>query len=231
MGKATKDEIEKLAQLSTDCSFILSHLIRQNTGSIKNDKDARNALISILDLSNSKPKPLIESGNTGWYGTLNAKVHDPSSPHDPDHPGYFFKPENISGVCFTESTFAGLKGHREVFKIKYGLSFTKKFLFNKGANPCLNIRESILKSKVNQKSDSYDSLYNFIPAQLAGFVNIINESFDAVHEREWRYLGDFEFEWSDILFVYCPCEEFDYFSKIQINGLPILFDLKWIDKI
>ncbi len=230
MTKATKENSEKLAQMSMDCSFMLSHLIRLNPQSIKTDGDAKDALSSILGLKDEHSKPILKGSEVGWY-PADAKVHSPSSPHDPENPGYFFKPESKSGVCFTESTFAGLRAHRDVFSVKYGLSFTRNFLYKKGANPCLNIRESILKLKVNDKSERYDRLYNFIPAELAGYVNIINESFNSVHEREWRYLGDLEFEWSDVLFVFCPCEEFPFFSKVQHQGLPILFDLKWIDKI
>lgn len=59
----------------------------------------------------------------------------------------------------------------------------------------------------------------------------MSESFDASHEREWRHHYDMEFSWSDIRFIFCPESDFEIFSKIQINGLPTLFDLTWLDRV
>ncbi len=225
MAKASKADAEKLAALSSDCSFLLSHLIRQNGDNSKTNQQAYDILRLILDLDNLNPTPLLKSSKVGWYSALdNPRVFDPSSK-------YFSCPENIKAVCFTDSTLAGLRAHREVFDIKYGIAFDRDYLFKQGANPCLNIRESLFKSKIDNSKDSYDKLFNYIPADLAGYINIINESFDATHEREWRYIGDLKFEHSHIKFLFCPEEQFEIFSAIQLNGKPALFDLNWLDRI
>ena len=49
-------------------------------------------------------------------------------------------------MCFTESTLEGLKAHREVFSAKYGIAFDRDYLFERGANPCINLRTSLLKA-------------------------------------------------------------------------------------
>lgn len=223
MPKSTIDQAKKLARLSSDCSFLLTHLVRNNDIEKLTPKDK---LISILNINNHKNPKLLASP-TGWYGvSTDAKIFKPHTG------GIFLPPENIKSVCFTDSTLTGLKAHREVFKVKYGIAFDRDFLFKNGANPCINIRESLLKSEVsNPKENSYNFVYNFIPNELAGFVNIIHESFDATHEREWRIIGDFDFRYLDIKFIFCPENEFDLFHKIQKNGLPVLFDLNWLDRI
>lgn len=215
---------EKLAKLSPDCSFLLTHLIRKN-GS-HTDTTPQEKLISILSLENRTP--ILKAHPVGWYGTTEkAKIFKPYTSNQ------FISPSQIKGVCFTDSTLAGLKAHRDVFKAFHGLAFDRDFLFHKGANPCLNISNSLLKETANNyKSQSkYKNVYNFIPDQLTGLVNIIHESFDATHEREWRILQDFKFNYADIKFVFCPLDEFEKFSSIQTNGLPVLFDLMWLDRI
>jgi hypothetical protein len=62
-------------------------------------------------------------------------------------------------------------------------------------------------------------------------VNVIGAGFDATHEREWRCDGDLEFERADIRFVFCPERDFKIFKAVQGDGLPVLFDLQWLDRI
>ncbi len=126
----------------------------------------------------------------------------------------------------------GLKAHREVFDSRYGIAFDRDLLFERGANPCLNIRKSLLKEQIQTPIDNYSRcVYNFIPHRLQPFVNIIHESFDATHEREWRYPGDLAFRYKDVLFVFCPEKDFPRFCSIQSSGRPVLFDLAWLDRL
>lgn len=74
-------------------------------------------------------------------------------------------------------------------------------------------------------------MYNFVVADLQPFVNVINDSFDATHEREWRYEGDMVFKWEEIKFVFCPEVDFQTFKAVQINALPCLFDIAWLDRV
>ena len=213
----------KLARLSSDCSFLLTHLIRQNGK--RRDAEARKILLSILDADTRRPKPRLKSSPVGWYSKLSPKIFNPETCK-------FDGSIESKAVCFTESTLPGLKAHREVFDSKYGIAFDRDLLFDRGANPCLNIRESLFKEPIQTPIDK-DSryVYNFIPYQLQPFVNIIHESFDATHEREWRYPGDLSFRYKDVLFVFCPEKDFPKFCSIQSSGRPVLFDLAWLDRL
>lgn len=213
----------KLASLSCDCSFLLTHLVRQNGE--RRDAKARRILLSILDADTKRPKPCLKSSPAGWYRKLSPKIFNPET----------FKFDGSiesRAVCFTESTLQGLKAHREVFNSKYGIAFDRDLLFKRGANPCLNIRESLLKEQIQTPIDNHSRyVYNFIPPRLQPFVNIIHESFDATHEREWRYPGDLPFRYKDVLFVFCPEKDFPMFCSIQTSGRPVLFDLAWLDRL
>lgn len=216
---------DKLARLSSDCSFLLTHLVRQNGK--RRDAEARKILLSILDAdTTTRLKPRLKSSPVGWYSSVpKAKVFNPETIK-------FNGSIESKAVCFTESTLQGLKAHCEVFDSKYGIAFDRDLLFERGANPCLNIRESLLKEQIQTPIDNCPRhVFNFIPYQLQPFVNIIHESFDATHEREWRYPGDFPFKYKDVLFVFCPEKDFPRFCSIQTSGRPVLFDLAWLDRL
>jgi hypothetical protein len=178
-----------------------------------------------LDLGGNPPDPTLSASTVGWYSRATPNVFDPES-------GEFDGPVNSYAVCFTESTLAGLKAHRDIFRAQYGIAFDRDFVFRRGGNPCLNIRESLLKERLTVAGEHYPrAVYNFIPHQLQPFVNIIHESFDATHEREWRYAGHFRFRYPHVLFVFCPQQDFPVFSAIQTHGRPVLFDLNWLDRV
>ena len=221
MPKANARDAKELARLSTDCSFLLTHLVRQNDG--RSDKDASAILAKILDVA-SRKAPKLKASKVGWYSSAAAKVFNPVTDE-------FDGTSSCEAICFTESTLMGLRAHRDVFGSKYGVAFDRDWLFGVGANPCLNIRESLLKHTIMKAGKKYARhVYNFVPAQLHPYINIIHESFDATHEREWRHAGDLPFAYSNIRFVFCPENEFRTFSAVQSNGLPCLFDLAWLDR-
>jgi hypothetical protein len=221
MSKANADVARELARLSTDCSFLLTHLVRQNDG--RSDEDALAILRKVLDIPSAK-NPKLKASDVGWYSSASAKIFNPVSSEFEDRP-------SPKSVCFTESTLMGLRAHRDVFGSKYGVAFDRDWLFNVGANPCLNVRESILKEGFTRAGERYSRyVYNFIPSQLHPYINIIHESFDATHEREWRHAGDLSFKYSDLRFVFCPEREFATLAAIQTEGLPCLFDLAWLDR-
>lgn len=223
MPQTDADDSRELARNSPDCSFLLTHLIRQNNQ--RTDQEAQDILNSILDVDSETPEPLLKSSTVGWYGTSRPYIFNPST-------GNLDGNINNQAVCFTESTLAGLRAHCDLFNVKYGLAFDRDDLFNRGANPCINISSKLLRSSIARLGDRYSrSLYNFIPTKLQPFVNIIHNSFDATHEREWRYPGDLEFELEDLMFVFCPESEFYIFSGVQVNSMPCLFDLEWLDRV
>jgi hypothetical protein len=223
MPPTNAENARKLAKLSSDCSFRLTHLIRQNDG--RTDLESRKILKSILGLRPTGSLPLLKASKVGWYGSLSPYIYNPVS-------GSLDGKSNCKAVCFTESTLAGLKAHRDILSVKYGISFDRDWLFSQGANPCLNIRSSLFKTEIQRTGERHPKhLYNFIPSQLHPYINIITESFDATHEREWRHAGDLNFSRSDALFVFCPQKDFRKFSEAQTHGKPVLFDLEWLDRV
>ncbi len=223
MSKTNAELARELARNSTDCSFLLTHLIRQDSG--RKNVEAKRILKTILDIDSKPPRPLLKSSFTGWYGTSSPGVFNPES-------GKLDGMIENKAVCFTESTLSGLKAHRDLFQVKYGIAFDRDFLFKKGANPCLNIGDSLLRLQTKFRGASYSKhLYNFIPNALQPFINVIHGSFDATHEREWRFADDLRFSWSEVRFVFCPEPEFSLFKRVQANAIPCLFDLAWLDRI
>jgi hypothetical protein len=221
VGKINAEESKNLAKKSTDCSFLLTHLIRQNGG--KTEVDCQEILESILDIHNPKPEPLLRSSRTGWYSAVGAKYFNTETCRLIDTGIY-------ESVCFTESTLLGLKAHRDMFESKYGISFNREFLLSKGAAPCINIPNDIFKKVIDYENGTR-KVFNFIPKELHPYVNVMSNLFDASHEKEWRHHTDMKFSWSDVRFIFCPESDFETFSKIQKNGLPTLFDLTWLDLV
>ena len=223
MPQTNAEIARELAKLSSDCSFLLTHLIRQNDG--RSDTDAREIIEAILGLCPSGSTPLLKASTVGWYASVSPNIYNPAS-------GSFDGVSNCKAVCFTESTLAGLKAHRDILSVKYGIAFDRDWLFARGANPCLNVRASLLKAEIQREDEQYHRcVYNFIPSQLHPYINIITGCFDATHEREWRHAGDLHFSFADALFIFCPQEEFPIFSAVQTHGRPVLFDLAWLDRV
>jgi len=223
VGKTNAEESKELARNSSDCSFLLTHLIRQNDG--KTEDNAQNILGLILDIHGNPATPNLKASKTGWYSSANAKCLDLESSALKNTPDY-------KAVCFTESTLSGLMAHRDMFGARYGLAFDREFLYEKGGAPCINIPENIFKKETPYSGDPYSRrVYNFIPKELHPFINVMSQSFDASHEREWRHHGDMEFHWNDLRFIFCPESDFETFSLVQNKGLPALFDLAWLDRV
>jgi len=55
MPKADAEVAREFARLSSDCSFLVSHLVRQNNG--RSDIDAKRIMEAILDLASASPAP------------------------------------------------------------------------------------------------------------------------------------------------------------------------------
>lgn len=105
-----------------------------------------------------------------------------------------------SAVCFQESPLYSLTQnllheqymHTEIdSKIRYkgfGLSFSKKLLFNKGARPVIYEKTEIAKDMLDE-----NDYWRIVSLDLSDKDNII----DWTHEREWRMKGDLTFKLED----------------------------------
>jgi hypothetical protein len=224
MAKASMKEAQELAQRSADCSQLLTHLIRCNTAPPRTADEARETLRSILGLGTPPQQPRLRATAVGWYSACVGPVDVF------DYEARTFQSvSRVDGVCFTNSTLNGLRAHRDVFDAQYGLAFNRDFLLGQGASPCLDIRADLFREEIQLKHEMYPRrLYNFVPRSLLPFVNIINETFDATHEREWRIARDLTFQHADLRYVFCPESDFALFSGVEVEGGPTLYDLGWL---
>lgn len=219
MNNATHSNCLDIGFNSPDCSFIISHLIRQSDET--SDEKAFEILCSILDLNNDCKEPC-----------LNANIIKNPDAELP------FNHQIVKVACFTESTLRGLGAHAQVFNAKFGISFQRKFLLDKDANPCLFVSSKILHKKEDEdKQGRMLRIYEKIPIGLHPFIIkielpcYIDKGYNSLHEREWRHVGNFKFKISDLVFVFAPRKYFKKICKIQKNGLPNLFDLDWIKRL
>ena len=106
-----------------------------------------------------------------------------------------------SAVCFQDIPIYGItqnllheQQNKEELgdKIRYspvGLSFSKSFLFNKGARPVIYEKKETAKSLIPRTE-----WWRIVSFDLSDNDKII----DWTHEREWRLKGDLEFSLDDV---------------------------------
>jgi hypothetical protein len=218
MPIATDKQCLKFGTLASDCSFIISHLIRQTNN--ESDKKTFDKLTSILDIKNDRRKPILKS-------TLQSDKETKLPLYHVDK----------KVVCFTESTLTGLKAHAAVFKCKFGISFPRDYMLKNKVNPCFYMSESLMFQ--GDFNDKHKLIYNIkgIPKNLHPYIikirnpTHVHDRYNSIHEKEWRHINDFAFDIKHLFFVFAPVKFFKKLSCIQQNGLPVLFDLNWLKYI
>ena len=127
--------------------------------------------------------------------------------------------ENFKVVCFTETPIDQISLLlREVYGRKnqpepYGIIFDKEFIRSKGGNPVFYAGDTLMptlwdiykKAKTNQFS-------NEEPRFLA-LVNRCDEDVDFHWEREWRIVGNLNFDLSNVYLGLCPEQDIAYFEQ------------------
>ena len=108
---------------------------------------------------------------------------------------------NEKAVCFQDAPLYGLCQnllHEELHRkelggkiryLAYGLAFSKRHMFTKGARPVFYENTELAKSILPPEEH-----YRIVKMDLTDSKNII----DWTHEREWRIKGDFQFELKDV---------------------------------
>lgn len=108
-----------------------------------------------------------------------------------------------SAVCFTECVWSSLFDHAKKYS-EFGIGFTKEFVFEQGGNPVFYVRPSLFKG---QKWDDKIKGFTTPFAPKYGEEKIdgrCKKPVDYTHEREWRVLHDFTFEYKNIAFIILP---------------------------
>jgi hypothetical protein len=118
-------------------------------------------------------------------------------------------------VCFTETPIdqIGVLLHkvsgRNFKPDPYGLVFKKEYIRQQGGNPVFYITKEIAKPLW--------PLYNDEPSgevcKLLALVTVCEEGNDWHWEREWRIVGNLQFDLEDIYCGLCPTNDISYFEN------------------
>jgi hypothetical protein len=123
-------------------------------------------------------------------------------------------------VCFTEIPLNQIQNivvkipGRQIKLKPFGLVFWRDNLLSKGANPAIYINGSgkLKKYLLNQFREKFnginllkeirsiDSFYNEL-INYYSMINVIQDNHDFTWEREWRYTGDYEFNYKNIVAI------------------------------
>jgi hypothetical protein len=143
--------------------------------------------------------------------------------------GLFYATEGVRDsartVCFAEAQFNAIKHlvgkhqGRGVELSSYGLVFSKDLLIQKGANPVFYINTYANQERKDAVMEAIKQLDPHKQKEIAPYVEIFGWNgsggiYDFHREREWRYPGDFEFEWKDVIFGLCDDEHIEEMEQL-----------------
>lgn len=151
-------------------------------------------------------------------------------------------------ACFTETPIDQILNlteatdNRKILLRGFGLVFRRSKFLKDGGNPAIYIngnndlkRELIeeFKTLIN-KAEGYtqDKRQSDLIDKCSAFyslINIISTRYDFTWEREWRFVGDYEFDYSDVVAIIAECPS-EFKDKIK-NNLSKLDEYELIDKI
>lgn len=156
----------KRMRLRSDISTYLTHLTREN-----DDLSGIDVLIKIL-----KEKTLLGSTNSGFIQGSDRAVCFQDAP-------LYSITQNLIHEQFNRDELGGKIRYRP-----YGISFNKKYIFNKGGRPVIYEQKDIARKKYP------DDLWRIVSFDLNDKNNIV----DWTHEREWRVKGNFQFDLAEV---------------------------------
>lgn len=213
-----------------DYSRFLVHLTRDNEGN-----DAEDNLINILKIKK------IEAKNHYSLFVYHINKH------------LAFKEDlrkKFNVVCFTEVPLDQIKHlcrnkrRSPAFEFKpYGLIFWKSDLLSIGTNPAIYLNSSkddlckLLIGDFKEKFDGVKTVADLINTfgsssrpivKYYSLINKLNKDYDFTWEREWRYTGDFNFEFNQLVAIIAENPE-EFIKKARdagvdgvINKIPVI---------
>lgn len=121
-------------------------------------------------------------------------------------------------VCFTETPLdlvdtliMPLEG-RSLTPQPYGLVFTKEFVKQKGGNPVFYVSRGLFESLWKVFEDARKRNFDCGENCLLALVSKCDDKIDFHWEREWRIVGDMDFEYKDVFCGICPEENISEFE-------------------
>lgn len=110
---------------------------------------------------------------------------------------------NKKAVCFTECPWGSLLRHADKYS-SYGIGFTKRLIYSRGGNPVFYVNPNLFHGQEWDNS-VYPFLNPFVPQyateKVKGQSPFNGRAVDYTHEREWRVIQDFRFQYKNISFV------------------------------
>ena len=147
--------------------------------------------------------------------------------------------DQFSVCCFTEVPLAELHllarriPGRKIQLSDFGFVFSRDFIISKGAQPAIYINSYNNDTWLREAADHIYKIskdHDFSEGKLSRFIpflNAMNEGYDFTWEREWRVLGDLEFEPKDVVCIILPEEgERKWKHKFLTWGVPVI-SLGW----
>lgn len=134
-------------------------------------------------------------------------------------------------ACFTETPLDQIRGlldvgPRQIDLEPYGFVFKREFLYAMGAQPAHYLNNY----HPNPLRDAVECIYemglknNFTGRTwpLLPLVNVMQDNHDFVWEREYRVIGDVEFEYDDLVCVILPDHEYELRERMAGLGITAL---------
>lgn len=123
-----------------------------------------------------------------------------------DNPAVCFQEAPLYGI--SQNSFHEERNQRDLkWKVRYepvGLSFPKKYVFEKGGRPVFYENREVAKSLLPK-----NEWYRIVNFNLSNDNAII----DWTHEREWRVKGDFDFDLSEAYVLLLNQDYYRWFIK------------------
>ena len=125
-------------------------------------------------------------------------------------------------TCFTETPIDQIdillnEVYGRDFKFEsYGLVFTKDYIKNKEGNPVFYVDVNMFDSLWKLYNDAKGRNFSLRDNKVLAVINKCDEKIDFHWEREWRIVGNLEFEYNEVFCGLCPegdIQEFEFLFK------------------
>jgi hypothetical protein len=194
-----------------DISRFMIHLTRDDSG--ESDWTGQSASKNFLNIYNTRTLSALKAHCLhAWRMTDGQK-------------------EKCKVTCFSEMPLTAIRHvakpieGRRIELAPYGFVFRREFMLEKGAQQVTYVnsyegnnavRESYDRDfEIGQKNNFTGKVWKKLP-----FISAMSDRYDFYWEREWRILGDFEFNYSDLVCVILPEDKMGIFkTKLAQQGI------------
>lgn len=210
--------------------------------------------MAILPVAN-RSAHLVRASNPSWADMSDYVVHF-AKPHD-GHPAYttimgILSSQTIRAfngfgiarnaapdrdtqrvVCFSETPLHYLTRIADR-RSEYGIVFRKSFIVSRGGNPILYayhnqpLADAVRALMIAARDEPGSPVWAITP-----FVDSVGGTYNFEWEREWRHVGDFRFEVSDVAFLIIPASDHeaarDFFASAEEDQVGPNYPCPFID--